>query len=203
MVNELSLVRAVRERTWLDGDDRHWPRLADPQWQMDFVVDGVSVADRVRLLSPNTWGTTPGVSVADSASPGYSATAVLVLAGSVEREQEWDSLAEGRVALYVCALCGDLGCGAVTVAVERLESVGADPVVRWADIRVEDTFTPAAEMPDLSAIGPFSFDAARYGDVLAGVVRELHGLADEERAAEADWRRHHTMAGRMRQLFNR
>ncbi len=199
----MSLARVARDRTWLGDRGRHWPRLAEPQWQLDFMVDGVSMADRVTAVYPDIWGNVPVVSVVDSVAPAYGATALQVLAGSAGRAEEWVGLGEGRVALYGCGVCGDLGCGAITVKVRRLESLSGSPAVRWDDIRFEDATTPADEMPDLSTVGPFTFDAAAYAEVLASAAERLEGLAGEERATEAEWRRHHTIAGRVRRLLSR
>jgi len=155
----------------------------------------------VQALHSGIWGNVPVVSVADSAAPACSAAAVRALAGSAERGEEWAGLEEGRVALYGCGVCGDLGCGAITVAVRRLESSSRSPTVCWEDIRFEDATTPADDMPDLSTVGPFTFDAAAYAQVLASAAETLTGLAGEERAAEAEWWRHHTVAGRVRRLL--
>jgi len=55
---------------------------------------------------------------------GFPAEAVGQLLGEVS-----SSLPDGRVALYVCPECGDLGCGAVTALVER-----ANDDVVWRDL---------------------------------------------------------------------
>jgi hypothetical protein len=48
-------------------------------------------------------------------------------------------LASGRVPIYVCAECGDLGCGAVTVRVTEL-----DDCFVWSELSIEsyDRATP-------------------------------------------------------------
>lgn len=68
-----------------------------------------------------------------------------------------------RVALYVCQECGDLGCGAVTVAVNR------DPgAITWSDFRWE--VNSYADHPDESTIrfdlDPFRFAYDAYVEVL-------------------------------------
>jgi hypothetical protein len=68
-----------------------------------------------------------------------------------------------RVAIYVCPECGDLGCGAVTVAVKR--EAGE---ITWSDFRWEVNWY--ADRPDESTIcfdlGPFRFASDIYTDVL-------------------------------------
>ncbi len=70
--------------------------------------------------------------------------------------EEPSELADGRVPLYVCPACGDLGCGVVSALVERSTShvvwreFGWD--VGWDDGEEEIRFTG----------GPFVFDRQQY-----------------------------------------
>jgi hypothetical protein len=64
-------------------------------------------------------------------------------------------LASGRVPLYVCPRCGDLGCGAIAVRVAR----DADSYV-WTDFAVED---PASASARTCADGyQFHFEPEAY-----------------------------------------
>ncbi|RZS91817.1 hypothetical protein EV189_1069 [Motilibacter rhizosphaerae] len=80
---------------------------------LDYVVDGQPWAARHRLdeVTPLGWGT---------ADLARAAVAQLL----VEAPPDLD----GRVALYVCAECGDHLCGALTARVSR-----QDDVVTWSD----------------------------------------------------------------------
>lgn len=118
--------------------------------------------------------------VADGDAPSEAAAALRNLTGELARDPAWSVLAEGRLPLYVCPRCGDVYCGAVTVAVEREVLASGEEVVRW--------YTPAEEMVDLSALGPFVFDARQYDEVLRPAVEHLDELAEVARAAAADRR---------------
>lgn len=64
----------------------------------------------------------------------------------------------GRVPIYVCGECGDLGCGAVTAKVELTPEGYV-----WKDFGYENDYAP--EMSDFVSyreVGPFLFDKERY-----------------------------------------
>ncbi len=120
-VNRLGLVEAARPRpgsSGLEDRARYAPWLAGSLWQLHFVVDGRSLPERVhgRVIPALYAGCFDTVSVADSAWPQQAARGLRQLTGEVERDPEWDVLDEGRLPLYVCSECGDVYCGAVTVA---------------------------------------------------------------------------------------
>lgn len=98
--------------------------LREPSKQLDFVVDGALLRERLRTLEvprPELFGLDPFnmSGVADLAWPKEAAIALQHLAGLELRSEYWP-LAPGRFPLFVCEMCGDLGCGAVTVAVRVL-----------------------------------------------------------------------------------
>jgi hypothetical protein len=64
----------------------------------------------------------------------------------------------GRVLLYICPECGDVGCGAYTVRVEK----HSDKYV-WKDFAYENGYEEARP---LESIGPFSFDGENYEQVI-------------------------------------
>lgn len=55
--------------------------------------------------------------------------------------------------MYVCAECGDLGCGAVTAAVD----VGDDKVI-WRDFGYQNNYEPFDQDAIFTGVGPFVFD---------------------------------------------
>jgi hypothetical protein len=64
----------------------------------------------------------------------------------------------GRVALYVCALCGDPYCGALTVRIEK-----TDDGILWHDFGWEDPDGEYFSPTEYSRhTGPFLFDAEDY-----------------------------------------
>jgi hypothetical protein len=68
----------------------------------------------------------------------------------------------GRVPLYVCACCADLGCGALTVSVEK-----TDGGIVWRDFGWEWTDGGGISQPGyLAGAGPYVFDAGEYRTAL-------------------------------------
>jgi hypothetical protein len=68
----------------------------------------------------------------------------------------------GRIPLYVCAECGDLGCGAITVLVERTP----DGFV-WRDLAFENNYDASiTDAESYRAVGPFVFNKTEYWQVL-------------------------------------
>ena len=68
----------------------------------------------------------------------------------------------GRVPLYVCELCGDLECGALTVRVDRTESG-----YRWSEFGWEGPDSPSFSASDRFArTGPFDFESDTYESAL-------------------------------------
>jgi hypothetical protein len=72
----------------------------------------------------------------------------------------------GRVSVYVCAECADLGCGSVTVVIERGEGT-----VTWRDWgyqnNYEEGFVPLNDLPDVT------FDAVQYDSTLREAAGRL------------------------------
>ena len=61
----------------------------------------------------------------------------------------------GRVLIYACTCCGDLGCGGLAVRVTR-----DDTAYIWSDFALESR-GPDAEKP-ITHIGPFRFQRGDY-----------------------------------------
>ena len=71
----------------------------------------------------------------------------------------------GRVILYLCPECGDIGCGAYTVVVER---DGATYV--WRSFAYENGYEAAALVED---IGPFRFESQQYDAAISNAADAL------------------------------
>lgn len=77
--------------------------------------------------------------------------------------REPSNFASGRVPLFVCECCADLGCGALTVSVHH----EGDRVV-WSDFAYEGLDESALSgSEDVARTGPFSFDRALYDSALS------------------------------------
>lgn len=77
-----------------------------------------------------------------------------------------EELASGRVALLVCIVDGDLGCGQLTAALD----VGATTVT-WSDFRWEDGTIEGRPVELLGE--PISFDRAPYEAAFADVYERV------------------------------
>lgn len=78
-------------------------------------------------------------------------------------------LPSGRYMIFICPECGDMGCGAITAAIEK----SAEHFI-WRDFGYEndsDQVTPRLE--EFAAIGPFYFGVAAYLQTFETARREL------------------------------
>jgi hypothetical protein len=64
---------------------------------------------------------------------------------------------DGRVSLYVCPECGDLGCGAITVRIE-----GTSGEILWRDFGYENNYEAHVERGPFASLGPYRFDRVEY-----------------------------------------
>lgn len=74
-------------------------------------------------------------------------------------------LASGRVPLYLCSQCGDLGCDSFAV---RVGMDGSDPeTVTWTDFAWESDSAPElGPSPDYDALPPIEFSRSQYETVI-------------------------------------
>jgi hypothetical protein len=90
--------------------------------------------------------------------------------GQVERQA--DSVAEllrrkkpslktGRYQLYICPECGDIGCGAVTVRIER-----EGEFIIWREFGFENDYDEP-RLSEFTGIAPFYFEATAYFQALS------------------------------------
>jgi hypothetical protein len=129
-------------------------------------------------LSSFRVGNTPGIRTSDfhigryCLAKHFATSAVNALdAGAKYARQlllaEPSDFPSGRVPVFVCECCADLGCGATTVAVEI-----ADGIVTWQDFGIE---VPYGDNPIVSEVyartGPFHFDLTDYRSALLPYCR--------------------------------
>lgn len=67
----------------------------------------------------------------------------------------------GRTPLYICAECGDVGCGAVTAEIEVLEEQ-----VVWRRFGYENSYEDFGADAVFEGVGPFVFTRSNYEAVL-------------------------------------
>ena len=115
---------------------------------LDFIVNGVSLGDML------DGGGAIGCLGWEVPKHDEEQVQVLLL-------KQPTPLETGRVMIYVCAECGDIGCGAVTASVEKT----ADHFV-WKDFGYENDY----DGPDLRPykhMGPFRFNKTDYWKALS------------------------------------
>lgn len=185
-VLELLEVPRVPARPGVEDRARYLPWLRGPQRQLEFVINGNQLRDlliAVQDPDPNIDGFTEPfdfTSVADLSWPAQTTADLRRLAGTQARDDRTWPLAPGRLPLYVCPICADLGCGAVTVHVDHTRP----GEVTWSDLRFESGLTSEYDF-DLSSAGTFVFDAVQYQRTLLEPVGALDALAIDERTAKA------------------
>jgi len=70
-----------------------------------------------------------------------------------------------KILLYVCADCGDLGCGALTAQISFSENS-----VVWNDFAYENASETFEKYPN---IGPFEFDKVAYMNAFEELVKKV------------------------------
>ncbi len=129
---------------------------------LDFVIDEQRLGDRLPLarglvtLLNREWLPT----VADS---------VLELLG----RRPASGLDPGRIYLFVCSECGDLGCGAITAAIEV-----AEDCITWSQFAWESGYRPADPIED--APTRVVFDVADYETTVATAYERVATLPHDE-----------------------
>src|SRR5580704_1683922 len=112
----------------------------------DFLVDGMALSTRASRKSDIVGCLGWGEPAAQDA-----AVARLLLEAPADTPS-------GRVSLYVCKECGDLGCGAMSVRIQRDGNV-----VTWSDFYYEGAdATFAANNRLLDDLGPYRFSWRLY-----------------------------------------
>ncbi len=119
-----------------------------PRTFLDFVVDGRSLFDELTARGYDF------VSCLAEWPRGVdgAARARLML-------QSPGDLPSGRVALYVCPECGDLGCGSLSVCIQR-----TGDLVVWRGFGYENNYDP--NVIPMDGIGPFEFAFRDYSSLL-------------------------------------
>lgn len=113
---------------------------------LDFIVDGQPLSELVG----------DQVSCLGWFEPEENAKAVrrLLL-------KEPADLPNNRRTLYVCPECGDIGCGAVSLVVERDEGS-----IIWRDFGYENGYEGIIHAEGFEEVGPFTFDRVGYEEAI-------------------------------------
>lgn len=121
---------------------------------IDFVVNGQSLYDLLKVAERDMvgcfWNETPESNEENANN--------FLLNGSSDIDN-------GRVMLYVCPECGDIGCGAITIKITK----SSDGYV-WSDFAYENNYdTAMTDRDSYKNIGPFIFAAKQYEKIIEEV----------------------------------
>ena len=116
---------------------------------LDFVVDGESLSEKIGgdKVSPIGWFV-----------PEYNTKAVNQI-----MLKENSDLPNNRYALYVCAECGDLSCGAITAVIERI-----DDKIIWREFAFQNDYEEDINLIKNSET--FIFDETQYQNALKSAL---------------------------------
>lgn len=134
---------------------------------LDFTVDGELILPRLNRVAD---GNLDVVSVVQDAWPVEAVAGIARLLG-----EEPGDLPDGRVSLYVCPECGDLGCGSVSARI-----VFAPDTVTWREIGWQTDYDP-----EVAPLGPdgerpaITVDRLSYEAALRSVRERLRPLASD------------------------
>ena len=113
---------------------------------IDFLIDGVSLSEILKLYPESRLG------VLTSRFVGNELTRKKL------KLEIPSGLPEGRVELFVCPACGDIGCGSMTVKLE-ITPTG----FRWSDFAEENDYDPQmTDRESFASVGPFEFEHDNY-----------------------------------------
>jgi hypothetical protein len=125
---------------------------------LDFVIDGVSLADRFTSEGFDLVGV-------------FSKSWVLEANEAALRRlllEEVSDFPNGRCSVFVCGECGDLGCGAVSAHISA-----SDNTVIWKDFGFQNDYESEIRFEKLRDLGPFHFDVESYRSKLSKAVTLL------------------------------
>jgi hypothetical protein len=119
---------------------------------LDFVVDGVSLYEEVGRRSDlisTVWIDPP----MPKEEQGKAIRRLL--------KADTGDLPNGRVSLYICPECGDLGCGVISVQIDV-----ADDQITWRDFGYENNYEHHVGLDSYRSVGPFHFSRSVYEAIL-------------------------------------
>jgi hypothetical protein len=149
IVSMLSLKRVVRDGllpSEIGKDGGKTKRVF-----LDFVVDGNALTERLGTEQITPFALDIGI------WPGSKAHNLKTVAVEINQLVSIDrpDFQPDRWALYKCAECGDLGCGAVSVRIEKSRNQ-----IVWKDFAFQNNWEE--EIRAIPSLGPFIFDLNQY-----------------------------------------
>jgi hypothetical protein len=83
--------------------------------------------------------------------------------------QSLSKLPNGRIPIYVCAECGDIGCGVVSAEIIR-----EDDAIIWRDFGRENDYEDQIHRDLYAHVDPFRFSWLQYKAVLTSATLQWH-----------------------------
>lgn len=122
---------------------------------LDFTIDGVPLSTLfdADFISPFGWF-----------PPNEQTEIVDRLLGKLPPD-----LPHHRTSLYICPECGDLGCGAVTVSVQREAGI-----IIWKDFGFQNSYDDMLHTKGFESIGPFTFDRRQYFELFQRILHSIN-----------------------------
>ncbi|ANQ49384.1 hypothetical protein MY04_2010 [Flammeovirga sp. MY04] len=114
----------------------------------DFSIDGESLFDICDMEKSDRIG-----SLGWGLSNDYNKS----LFRQFLNEEENKELKSGRIMLFVCSECGDIGCGGTTFKLIETETE-----IIWTEFGDEDNIELDIDFSDYKNIGPFRFEKTEY-----------------------------------------
>ena len=152
---ELANLRLQREK-------RPYQLFEDGSFQserefLDFVVDGISLW---QLCKSESLDNISCVWLPDVYKPAVKR---LLLQAPAD-------FPDGRVSLYICAECGGIDCGAVSVRITQTEHI-----VIWSDFAYQNDYDEAMtyQLNSFVTIDPVSFSLNDYRNLLTPLIDEV------------------------------
>jgi hypothetical protein len=130
-------------------------RRATARLYLDFIVDNHSLSEVISgdLIGRLGWGVN---------EYNRESVDVLLLKKSPD-------LANGRCLLYVCPECGDIGCGAITIKIEKTTEHFV-----WKEFGYENNYDDGMPLlEEYKHIGPFFFDKDQYSQALCDYLKSV------------------------------
>lgn len=145
MLEDMSISLLTHQLLFRPGSKSNGSTVAQ-RHSADFVIDGESLLNSLVKIAGGH-ADFMGLFIKGFAEQTAKSLAMLVYQDAPDSES-------GRVLLYICPECGDIGCGAYSVRIKKTE-IGYS----WADFSYENGY----EEPHLiEGIGPFFFEQSAY-----------------------------------------
>lgn len=149
LISEFKLAERSIE---VDGTRKHFT---------DCIIDGESLNDRMNRVYPHT--PPHSTELRDDFDKAYGIDFIKRLLGEVP-----PNLATGRSAIYVCAVDGDLACGALGCFIDF-----TDTAVVWRDFAWDDNGFDEAGSDLEESLQKYTFDRQRYESALRDELARL------------------------------